>query len=264
MRILITGATGLVGSAISAVCRKRGDEVFYLTTSKEKLSETPGYKGFYWNPAKGEMDTGCFEGVDAIINLAGSTIARRWTPAYKKAIRCSRVDALHTLYNGLIRSGEKIASLVSASAIGVYPSSFTHYYEEDTSETAGTFLGSVVADWEQAADRFSALDMQVAKVRIGLVLSMDGGALPAMVKPVQYYAGAAFGTGEQWQSWIHIDDLASIFMHLVENEFSGIYNGVAPNPVTQNKLMNGIAGILGKPIVLPNIPKWVLAAMMEK
>ncbi|WP_224490853.1 TIGR01777 family oxidoreductase [Robertkochia flava] len=262
MRILITGATGLVGSAISALCMEKGHEVFYLTTSKDKISGTPNYKGFYWNPSENEIDTSCFQGVDAIINLAGSSVSRRWTSSYKQVIRDSRVNSLDTLFTGLKRSGEKVASLVSASAIGYYPSSLTNYYEEDTHETAASFLGEVVRDWEQAADQFTALEMQVAKVRIGLVLSMDGGALPEMVKPVRYYAGAAFGSGEQWQSWIHINDLASVFLHLLENEFSGIYNGVAPNPVTQNKLIQGIAGVLGKPLLLPNIPKWAVEALL--
>lgn len=258
MRILITGATGLVGRAIIKQSLQNGNEVYFLTTSKRKLNSIAGCTGFYWDPSSGKIDTQCFQGVDAMINLAGSSISKRWTSSYKKTILKSRIESLNTLRRGLEECGATIPYLVSASAIGAYPTSLTHYYEEDFTPLSDSFLGKVVREWEAAADTFRPLGVQVAKVRIGLVLSDDGGALPQMSKPVRYYAGAAFGSGEQWQSWIHVRDLASIFIHLVEQEQDGVYNGVAPNPVTQNKLIHGIARVLGKPLWLPNIPEWVL------
>ncbi|MBL7472277.1 TIGR01777 family protein [Robertkochia sp. 1368] len=263
MRILITGATGLVGTAITELCHARGYQVNYLTTRKEKLSQDPAYRGFLWDPSRGAIDTECFAGVHAVINLAGASIAKRWTDSYKKTVLQSRVDSLETLHKGMKDSGNKIPLMVTASAIGVYPSSFTTYYEEEEEgAVANTFLGEVVAAWEKAADVFTASGTRVAKVRIGLVLSADDGALPQMVKPVQMYAGAAFGSGEQWQSWIHIRDLAGIFMHLLENEAEGVYNGVAPNPVTQNKLMQAIAKVVNKPLWLPNIPEWFIKMVL--
>lgn len=258
MRILITGATGLVGTAIAEMCHDRGYEVHYLTTRKAKIEKDSAYRGFFWNPSKGVIDTACFDGVDAIINLAGASIAKRWTGSYKKIVLQSRVDSLNTLRKGMEESGQLVPVLISASAIGVYPSSFTTYYEEETEAVASGFLGKVVEAWEAAADSFRALGTAVAKVRVGLVLSDKDGALPQMVKPVQLYAGAAFGSGEQWQSWIHIDDLAAIFLFLLDNEMEGVFNGVAPNPVTQNKLMLAIARVVKKPLWLPNIPAWFL------
>lgn len=262
MRILITGATGLVGTAITKKCHDRGYEVHYLTTSKTKLDADPNSRGFLWNPSKGAIDGACFEGVDAIVNLAGATIARRWTENYKATILQSRVDSLNTLRKGMQANGISIPYVISASAIGVYPSSFTNYYEEDSKTVADTFLGKVVSAWEQAADTLELAGSTVAKVRIGLVLSADDGALPQMVKPVQMYAGAAFGSGEQWQSWIHIDDLADIFLFLIETRAGGVYNGVAPNPVTQSKLIQAIARVVKKPLWLPNIPGGVLKLIM--
>lgn len=262
MRLLITGATGLVGRAIVKKCLDRGIEVNYLTTSKHKLDRIEGCRGFYWDPSNSEMDLSALQGVDAIINLAGSTIAKRWTRAYKKQVLQSRTASLNTLYEGVKRTDAPVYSLVSASAIGVYPSSQTNYYQEDHQKNADTFLGKVVTAWEAAADQFNTLDISVAKVRIGLVLSMKDGALPKMAYPVRNYAGAAFGSGEQWQSWIHIDDLAEIFLHMVSGELSGVYNGVAPNPVTQNKLINGIAQTLKKPLWMPNVPKWIIAFIL--
>lgn len=259
MTVLITGATGLVGSRITAHCREQNWTVHYLTTSKEKIVTEPGYKGFFWDPSKGDMDMACFEGVDAIINLAGANIAQRWTSSNKELILNSRLDSLRTLAAGVRQlSGHQIRSLVSASAIGVYPSSLTNYYTESSEQKDNGFLGTVVTAWENQADAFKDLGMSVAKLRIGLVLSGEDGFLPKISKPVRFYAGAPMGSGHQWQSWIHVDDLARMFLFLAENEVEGIFNGVAPNPVTNTKLTREVASVLERPLILPNIPKTIL------
>ncbi|WP_343485694.1 TIGR01777 family oxidoreductase [Allomuricauda sp. d1] len=263
MKILITGATGLVGKAITKRLHERGDTVHYLTTSKQKIESAENYKGFYWNPKKGEIDTACFDGVSGIINLAGASISKRWTKSYKQTILSSRLDSLSTLRKALDENPTTdIKSFVSASAIGIYPDSMTTLYEEDETAVDDSFLGEVVEAWEKEIDTLKKFEFPVAKIRIGLVLSMNGGALPQMVKPVQYYAGAAFGSGEQWQSWIHIDDLARMFVHVLDYAFNGIYNGVAPNPVTNEKLVTCIASTLKKPLFLPNIPKFVMQTIL--
>ena len=128
--ILITGATGLVGQEIVKQCHDQNITVHYLSTSKSKLEDQPNYKGYYWNPSSGEIDINCFKGVEVIINLAGATIAQRWTTANKEAILKSRVEALQLLYNTIKTENITIKHLVSASAIGIYPNSLTHYYEE--------------------------------------------------------------------------------------------------------------------------------------
>ncbi|MGM0634475.1 MAG: TIGR01777 family oxidoreductase [Bacteroidota bacterium] len=262
MRFLITGATGMIGQAIVKRCHTLGVEINYLTTSKEKLTKKENYTGFYWNPSTGEIDADCLNEVDVIINLAGANIANRWTSSYKKEIINSRTQSAETLYNCLKNNHHEVQHIVSASAIGVYPSSFTKFYEEDENQLGEDFVGTVVKKWEDAVDQFSDLGIQVAKIRIGLVLTSNGGALEKMVQPIQYYVGAPLGSGKQWQSWIHIDDLVEIFMHLIKHQLSGVFNAVSPNPVTNTELTKAIAEVVNKPLFMPNIPKFMLKLLL--
>jgi uncharacterized protein (TIGR01777 family) len=260
MKVLITGATGLVGQVIVKELKKYDVPINYLTTSKDKIVSEENYKGFYWNPAEGLLDEKALVGVTAIINLAGATISKKWTSSYKKLVLSSRLDSLRTLKKGLEGScNHKIETFVSASAIGIYPNSLTTFYEENETAVDDSFLGEVTEAWEKEIDTFNAFDFKVAKIRIGLVLSDKGGALPKMAQPVNNFVGAAFGSGHQWQSWIHITDLARMFLFVLENGLEGTYNGVAPNPVTNAKLTKELAKVLKKPLVLPNVPK----VMME-
>ncbi|MBO6607599.1 TIGR01777 family oxidoreductase [Psychroserpens sp.] len=253
--ILITGATGMIGREVVKACHARNYKVHYLTTSKSKLSDETNYKGFYWNPSENEIDHSCLQGVDAIINLVGASISKRWTDSYKREILTSRTETAKLLVSTIKANNYPIKHVVSASAIGIYPSSMTNYYEEGYNEKSSSFLGEVVAEWESAVEAFSELGITVAKIRIGLVLSMHGGALPEIAKPAKFGAGAAFGTGEQWQSWIHVNDLAEMFLFAVDNNLEGIYNGVAPNPMTNGEVTKAVAKTLHKPLILPNIPK---------
>jgi len=263
MRYLITGATGLVGKEIVRLCHESGIAVNYLTTSRKKIVSKENYRGFYWNPDENEIDSDCFEGVTSIINLAGASISKRWTSDYKKIVLSSRINSLRTLHQAIDEGNyHNIESFISASAIGIYPNSLVKYYEEDEHQVDKSFLGEVVDQLELETDKFNTFNLSVAKVRIGLVLAKDGGALPQMAKPVKMFAGAAFGSGEQWQSWIHLTDLARIFAFIADNKLEGIYNGVAPNPVSQNKLIKEIAEVLKKPLFLPNIPKFFIKTIL--
>ncbi|PKQ46225.1 TIGR01777 family oxidoreductase [Confluentibacter flavum] len=255
MRVLITGATGLIGKEIVKRCHINNIDVNYLTTSKSKIEHTKGYQGFYWNITNKELDINCFNGVDAIIHLAGAAISKRWTPSYKKEIINSRVESTQLLIDSLKGESHTIKHVIASSAIGIYPDSITHYYDETFKDFDDTFLSEVVTKWEQSVDGFSKLNMLVSKVRTGLALSEKGGALPKMAKPIKFGLGASFGTGEQWQSWIHLDDLANMYLYILTYTLEGIYNGVSPNPVTNKELTKSIAKILDKPLFLPNIPK---------
>jgi len=262
MKVLITGATGLIGKEITKKCHQSGVEVNYLTTSKDKIENKPEYQGFYWNPDSQEIDEACYKDVDTIIHLAGASIAERWTDSYKKEIISSRVDTAALLFRTLQNSTYNIPHFISASAIGIYPSSLQNLYTEDDKGVDDSFLGEVVVKWEEAANQFEDLGMNVSKVRIGLVLAHDGGALSKMKDPIDLNVGTAFGSGKQWQSWVHLEDLASIFVYIMNNKLSGIYNAVAPNPVTNKELIKTIAKVLDKSIWLPNVPAVALKAAL--
>ncbi len=262
MKVLITGATGLVGTHLTGLLNKNNIAVNYLTTSKNKIEKLPKYKGFYWNPAEGELDEKSLEDVDAIFHLAGATVAKRWTDSYKKEIIESRTTSADLLYNTLKNSEYKVPIYISASGINIYPSSLQKLYAENEKAVDTSFLGKVVEVWEAGANQFENLGMKVAKVRTGMVLDSKQGALPKMKAPASLNAGAAFGSGKQWQSWIHIDDLVGIYYHIYKNELNGIYNAVAPNPVTNEELMECIAKHVYKKIYLPNIPAVALKVAM--
>lgn len=263
MRVLITGATGLVGSKIVALCHKKGIHVNYLTTREETVEKQENYRGFHWDPEQDLIDPKCFDGVTAIINLAGASISRRWTKNHKRIILSSRINSLRTLAKGLEQNRpSSLATLVSASAIGIYPNSLSEFYSEDEAAVDDSFLGEVVYAWENEVDTFRKFNLSIAKLRIGLVLATEGGALPEIARPVKFYAGAGFGSGLQWQSWIHIKDLARMFLYITEHQLEGVYNGVAPNPVTNNKLVREVAQVLSKPLILPNIPEFIMKLIL--
>ena len=261
-KILITGATGLIGQELVKQAHAKGYTVHYLTTRKSQIQNASNYKGFYWNPSAKEIDINCFEGVDAIINLAGASVAKRWTKAHKKLVLESRVDALQLLYSTIKENDLKIKQLVSASAIGIYPDSQTHFYEEDYQEVSTSFLGKVVKAWEDEALKFNELNINVSLIRVGIVLSNKGGALLQLVKPINNFVGASLGKGKQWQSWIHLEDIASQFLFVLENQLQGIYNGVAPNAIKQHELVKAIAKTLAKPLWLPNVPAFVMKLLL--
>ena len=208
------------------------------------------------------MDAASLEGVDTIIHLAGATIAQRWTSENKQLIKDSRIKSAKMLYDALVRFRESenttVKHIISASAIGCYPSSSTKLYNEKYPTYAEGFLGEVVQEWEESIQEFQKLDIATSIVRTGLILDKTKGALPQIMKPVRFFAGAPLGDGQQWQSWIHIEDMARLYMHILEEELTGVYNGVAPNPVTNEKLTKVVAHELKKPLFLPNVPEKVL------
>lgn len=266
MRLLITGASGLIGNAIVQVAIERGYDIHYLTTQKSHLNFYKKARGFLWNPSKEEIDTDCFNGVDAIINLAGASISSRWTRSYKQVILESRVNSLQTLYKGIEQVGvQQIKSFVSASAIGIYPHCFDTFYKETHLEKSNDFLGKVVQKWEQEAARFNDFNLEITQIRIGLVLSNQGGALPQISKSVKMGFGAIIGSGDQWQSWIHIQDLARFFIYSIEHRLQGIYNAVSPNPIRQREMIKTLGKKYHRKILLPKIPgfvfKWILGEM---
>ena len=256
--VLITGATGLVGKALVKKCLQNGFNVHYLTTRKSKIKLQENYKGFYWNPQLEIIDISCFEGVNIIINLAGSSIAQRWTKASKSLILSSRKKALELLHSSIETHDFPVKHIISASAIGIYPDSKTRYYEEDFQGTDISFLRTVVRSWEGALKAFNALGVKTTALRIGIVLDKHEGALPKISGPIKGYIGSALGSGDQWQSWIHIDDLVRMFMFVLDSSLEGIFNAVAPNPVQQKDFVKSVANVLKRPIFFPKVPEFIL------
>lgn len=262
MTLLITGATGLVGSEIVSLLLKNNHTVHYLTTSKDKIIDQPNYKGFYWNPKQGVLDESCLNAVEVIIHLAGASVSKRWTSNYKQEIIESRIDTSNLLFKALKHHPNQVKQIVSASAIGIYQDSLTEIYHEDSKKIGNDFLTNVVLKWEESVDKFSLLHLKVCKLRIGLVLSDKGGALSEMIKPIKLGLGSPFGSGLQMQSWIHISDLAQLFYFATQQQLEGVYNAVAPNPVTNKALTKSIAKVLNKPLFMPAIPKFAMQLVL--
>lgn len=252
-KVLITGATGMVGQKLAKASTDLGWQVHYLSTSKSKLQSAIG-KGFYWNPNTMEIDPACIEDVEIIFHLAGATVSKKWTKSYQQEILNSRVFSTRLLKSLLSEHVNEVKHVISASAIGIYTDSKTNYYEESSTEISSNFLGRVVQAWEEEVAKLNHL-RKVSMVRIGLVLDKNGGAFPKLVTPIKFGVGATFGDGSQWQSWIHVDDLVRIFIFLAQKELGGVFNAVAPNPVTNKMMTQEVAKKLKKPLLLPGIPK---------
>jgi uncharacterized protein len=262
MKVLITGATGLVGTELVSLLLKKGISVHYLTTSKNKIADQLNYKGFYWNPNQGIIDINCFINVDAIIHLAGASISKRWTNAYKQEIIESRILSSNTLFKALKENPNQVKQIVSASGTAIYPNSTTEIYTEKSHAMDTSFLGNVVAKWEESVDKFQILNIKVCKLRTGIVLSQKGGALLEMLKPIKLGVGSAFGTGKQMQSWIHLHDLANMYYYAIAHSWEGIYNAVSPNPISNSDLTKAIAKTLHKPLFMPNIPQFLMKLLL--
>lgn len=262
MRVLITGATGLVGKALTDLLVSEGISIHYLTTAKNKLKSAPGKTGFYWNPEAGEIDESALIGVDAIVHLAGATISKRWTDSYKQEIIESRILSANLLFNLLRKNPHDVKQIVSASAIGIYKDSLDTVYREDATQKDDGFLGHVVQKWEESIDKFKILGLKTCMLRTGIVLSRDGGALPQMAKPIEWYAGAPLGSGKQFMSWIHLEDLTRMYLFALTQGLDGVFNATAPNPVTNKDFTKMLAKRLHRPLILPNVPAFALKLLL--
>ena len=263
MHILVTGASGLIGKSLIHALEQRDYRISTLSTSKRSAPISTNVKTYQWNPNQGIIDEKALDGVDVIISLAGAKINQRWTKKNRKAIFDSRVKGTQLIQNALKNNpNHNVSHFVSASAVGLYPSDFNKIYSESEIKVAESFTGKVVAAWEQQVDEMSSLVAHVSKIRIGLVLAKSGGALVPLATPASFGLGAWFGSGKQWQSWIHIQDLVQLFVFAIDHP--GTYNGVSPNPVTQKQLVKAISRQYKMPQWMPGIPAFVLKAVMGK
>jgi len=257
-KILITGGSGLVGLHLSEKLSNLGYEVVHLSRFKQTPSK---FKTFTWDISAGKIEEGAFMDVQHIIHLAGSGVAdKKWTPARKKELTSSRVDSANLIMSYLKSGKYPVKSFISASAIGIYGFDTGSIVQtEDRNQLGDDFLATLTKKWEAAADQFKYLNCRIVKLRIGLVLSEKGGLLKKLVPMAKMGLSSAFGNGEQYMSWIHIDDLVNMFVYTVENEkINGVYNAVAPNPVSNKQFLSILSKVINKPYFLPDMPKIVL------
>ncbi len=257
--VLIAGGSGLVGQRLSALLREQGHEVSWLSRSKDPGSP---YPVFTWDTEAGFIEEGAIDQADYVVNLAGAGIADRpWTEDRKKLIIASRVDtaALLLAYFKKIKAPK---AYLAASAVGYYGDRGNKMLNEGDGPGHG-FLSESCLAWEEATNNIRKSGIRTATIRIGIVLSTQGGALEKMLIPFNFFLGTYFGSGQQWYSWIHIDDLCGIFMRGIENEaMTETYNGVAPNPKTNEVLTRTIGKAKQKPAIYLPAPAFVLRTVM--
>jgi uncharacterized protein (TIGR01777 family) len=249
MDVVVTGSSGLIGSALIDALTHAGHHPIRLV--RDNSATAPDGDTLRWDPAAGTIDAEGFEGVDAVVHLAGESIAsHRWTDEQKRRILASRVDGTTLVAETLASRRNPPSALVSASAIGIYGDRGDAVLTESASP-ADTFLADVVVAWEAAAEPARAAGIRVAHPRTGIVLSPDGGALPKMLPLFKLGLGGRFGSGRQYWSWITLQDEVRALLWLLEHDLSGPVNLTSPNAVTNAEFTKVLAGVLNRPAVLP-------------
>ncbi|MDT7778510.1 MAG: uncharacterized protein QOC99_1022 [Acidobacteriota bacterium] len=248
MKVIVTGATGLVGRALVRSLLADGHEVTRLVRGDAQGFRAPGTTAVHWEPDGGVIDAKELEGHDAAIHLAGEPIADgRWDEEKKQRIRESRVKGTRLLAEALAGLSEKPRTLVSASAIGFYGNRGAEVLREE-SASGEDFLSEVCREWEKATLAASQAGIRVAHIRIGVVLSAEGGALEKMLKPFKLGLGGRVGSGQQYMSWITLDDLIGVIKRaLTDESLRGPINAVAPNPITNEEFTKALGRVLGRP-----------------
>lgn len=262
MTILITGATGLIGSQLAAQLIAQNHTVHYLTTRESKLETRDNYKGFLWNVNTQTIDKACLNNVTTIVHLAGATVAKPWTTAYKQEILDSRIESIALLHNALGATPNSVKHIITASGISIYPGQSQEEFSEDSTQIGTDFLANVTQRWEAQADTFKELNIALTKVRTGVVFHASQGALPKIMQPIKFGLGSVLGSGKQWISWIHIDDICQMYMHLITTQQTGVFNGVAPEVITNKQLTKTLANYLKKPLFLPAVPSFILKVIL--
>jgi uncharacterized protein (TIGR01777 family) len=253
MKILITGSTGLVGTALTQDLQRAGNTICRLIRPGTPTQAIGNAQGFdvNWNPATGELG-GAAVGADAVVNLAGASIGDgRWTPQRKDLLRSSRVDTTRALVQALAKMSARPRVLVSASATGYYGNRGDETLTE-SSQPGNGFLSEIAKEWESEALKAEVLGVRVVRARFGVILSKNGGALPQMMRPFQFGVGGRIGTGKQWLSWITLDDTVAILRLALENAtITGALNVVSPQPVTNADFTKILAATLHRPALFP-------------
>lgn len=257
MKVLITGASGLIGKALQKAFRDKGWEMLLASRGEAKSAEH-----IQWSVEDGFTDTEKLEGIDAVVHLAGESIsALRWTDEKKKAIRDSRVLGTRNVVDAISKLKSRPKVLVSASAIGFYGERGDEELTE-SSAAGDTFLADVSKEWEAESRRAEDAGIRTVLLRTGIVLSKDGGALGTMLLPFKLGVGGVIGSGKQWMSWISLDDHIDAIIFAIENEnLRGAVNSVSPHPVTNEEFTKAMGDVLYRPTFIP-LPEFAVSMLL--
>jgi len=264
MKLLITGGSGTLGQKITKLALSKNYQVNILTRNKKLSSNESGLEYFYWNPSLSIIDDNCFLDVDSIINLSGYNVFCYWSNKNKSKILKSRIESTSFILSQIKEKNIKIKSFVSASGIAAYKDSLTDISSEDHGvNIPSSFINQVVNKWESKVRDYEKIlpEVSFSILRVGLVLSNSGGLFKITKNLSKLFLLSPLGIGNQWQSWIHIDDVSIIFLRSIENDEKGIFNLVSPNPVTQEDLLKKIALFNNSKVIFPIIPTFLVKAI---
>lgn len=258
--ILITGSTGMIGTALLKALQKEGHTISILTRKRLKIKDVQVY---LWDVYQQTIEKECLDGVDTIVHLAGENIAdKKWTKERKKQIVDSRVLSTALLYKTIREVPNQVKEFISASAVGYYGDRGEEILTEESEKGKG-FLAECCEKWENEVDQGVALGLRVVKLRTGFILDKNQGGLAAMDKPIRFFAGSPLGTGQQWVPWIHLKDIVRIYQKAIdEPTMQGAYNACAPFPVTNKTLTQALGKALHRPIWPIKIPESVLNTIL--
>lgn len=261
MKIAITGATGFVGSRLVEKLKAEGHQILVFTRNPERARRIfSNLEIVAYDPKKSGDWPQKIDGCDAVVNLAGEPISERWTPEHKKAILESRQLGTQKIVEAIAQANPKPGVLISASAIGYYGTSETATFDEN-SAPGSDFLAQVCQTWEAEAQKVKEAGVRLVILRNGIVLG-NGGALAKMIPPFQMFAGGPIGSGRQWFSWIHQDDLVNLIIEALKRpEIEGTFNATAPNPVRMNQLCQALGEAIHRPSWLP-VPDFALEFLL--
>lgn len=262
MKVAIIGATGFVGSRLVEQLQAQGHQPLIFTRDREAaLKAFPNLEVVGYTPTKSGDWQEAISGCDAVVNLAGEPIAEsRWTPKQKQEILNSRQLGTQKIVEAIKKANHKPTVLVNASAIGFYGTSETAIFDEN-SASGNDFLAEVCQKWEAEAQKVKDIGVRLVILRFGIVLG-EGGALAKMIPPFKLFAGGPLGTGKQWFSWIHLDDLVNLIIEaLTRSDLEGVFNATAPNPVRMSELCQTLGEVLRRPSWLP-VPSFALEALL--
>ena len=261
MKLLITGGSGTLGQNITKLALSKNYQVNILTRNKKLSSNKNGIKYYYWDPKLKIIDHNCFDGVDSVINLSGYNVFCYWTNKNKSKILESRIESTSFILSQIKERNVKIKSFVSASGIAAYRDSPSVVStEENGVDIPSSFINQVVIKWESKVRDYEEIlpEVSFSILRVGLVLSNYGGLFKISKNLSKLFLLSPLGSGYQWQSWIHVDDVSIIFLRSIENSEKGIINLVSPNPVIQKDLLKMIALNNNSKVIFPNIPTLIV------